>query len=148
MHPQPLDELRDARYALLRTFRGDGRAVDTPVWFGLDGDALLFRSKAGPKTRRLATRPDVELAACDYRGRVRPGATTVDGRATILTGADAERANRLLHERYGWQWNIVPLIKISGVTNVHRELCAREKLRRARHRGLWPDSVIVRVDLS
>jgi PPOX class probable F420-dependent enzyme len=101
----------------------------------------------GPKTRRLAARRDVELAACDYRGQVRAGATTVAGRATVLSGAKADRANRVLRRRYGWQWNIVPLIKVPGVTNVHRDLCAREKLRRARDRGVWPGSVIVRVEL-
>src|SRR6201998_1807546 len=120
MHQQALDELGHARYALLRSFRRDGAAVDTPSWFGLDGNALLFRTKVGPKTRRLATRRDVELTACDYRGGVHPGATTVAGRATVLSGADAERANRVLRKRYGWQWNIVPLIKDSGVTNVHQ----------------------------
>jgi uncharacterized protein len=146
MHEHALGELSDARYALLRSFRRDGTPVDTPVWFGLDGDALLFRTKVGPKTRRLATCRDVQLAACDYRGRVHPGATTVAGRATILSGADAERANRTLHARYGWQWNIVPLIKVPGVTNVHQDLCVREKLRRARDRGVWADSVIVRVE--
>ncbi|RAU90170.1 PPOX class F420-dependent oxidoreductase, partial [Mycobacterium colombiense] len=55
---------------------------------------------------------------------------------------------RVLHRRYGWQWNIVPLIKVPGVTNVHQDLCAREKLRRARDSGVWPGSVIVRVELS
>jgi PPOX class probable F420-dependent enzyme len=147
MHKHTLAELSRARYALLRSFRRDGTPVDTPIWFGLDDDALLFRTKVGPKTRRLATRPDVELAPCDYRGRVQPGAMTVAGRATILSGADAERANRLLYRRYGWQWNIVPLLKVPGVTNVHQDLCAREKLRRARDRVLWSDSVMVRVDL-
>lgn len=148
MHKPALDELSHARYALLRSFRRDGTPVDTPIWFGLDGDALLFRTKVGPKTRRLATRGDVELVACDYRGRVRRGAPTVAGRATILSGAEAERANRLLHERYGWQWNIVPLIKVPGVTNVHHDLRLREKLRRTRDRGVWADSAIVRVDLA
>jgi hypothetical protein len=52
-----------------------------------------------------------------------------------------------LHRRYGWQWNIVPLIKVPGVTNVHQDLGLREKLRRARDRGVWADSVIVRVEL-
>ncbi|OBG64583.1 PPOX class F420-dependent oxidoreductase [Mycobacterium sp. E735] len=147
MHTHSLDGLGAARYALLRSFRRDGTPVDTPVWFGLDGGALLFRTKRGPKTNRLAARGDVELTACDHRGRVRPGATTVAGRATILSGPDAERANRLLHRRYGWQWNIVPLIKVPGVTNVHQDLCVREKLRRARDRGVWADSVIVRVEV-
>jgi uncharacterized protein len=148
MRNHTLAELSAARYALLRSFRRDGTPVDTPIWFGLDGDTVLFRTKVGPKTRRLTGRHDIELAACDHRGRVRPGATTATGHATILSGADAERANRLLHRRYGWQWNIVPLIKVPGVTNVHRDLCLGEKLRRARDRGVWSDSVIVRVKLS
>lgn len=140
-------ELNGSRYALLRSFRRDGTPVDTPIWFAFDDGGLLFRTKVGPKTKRLAASRDVELTACDHRGRVRPGATTVAGRATVLTGAEAGRANRVLHRRYGWQWNIVPLIKVPGVTNVHQDLCAREKFRRARDRGVWPDSVIVRVDL-
>jgi uncharacterized protein len=109
---------------------------------------LLFRTKIGPKTKRLAARPDVELVACDYRGQVQRGAPTLAGRATILSGVDAERGNRLLHQRYGWQWNVVPMLKIPGVTNVHRDLPVREKLRRARDRGVWADSAIVRVDPS
>lgn len=146
----PPAELSGSRYALLRSFRRDGTPVDTPIWFAFDDAGLLFRTKVGPKTRRLAARPDVELVACDHRGRVRPGAAAaswVAGRATVLSGAEAARANRVLHRRYGWQWNIVPLIKVPGVTNVHQDLCAREKLRRARDRGVWPDSVIVRVNL-
>ena len=148
MHTHLLSELAGSRYALLRSFRRDGTPVDTPIWFAVDGDGVVFRTKVGPKTRRLSTRGDVELAACDYRGRVRPGAVTLPGRAVILAGADAERANRLLHKRYGWQWNVVPLIKVPGVTNVHRDLALREKLRRVRDRGVWGDSAIVRVELA
>lgn len=148
MHTSVGIELQDARYALLRSFRRDGAPIDTPIWFALDGNALLFRTKVGPKTKRLATRPDVELTICDYRGRVQPGAVQAAGRAMMLAGDDAERANRLLHQRYGWQWNIVPLLKIPGVTNVHRDLPLSEKLRRARDRKLWADSAIVRVQLT
>jgi uncharacterized protein len=49
MHKHALDELSHARYALLRSFRRDGMSVDTPIWFSLDGAALLFRTKVGPK---------------------------------------------------------------------------------------------------
>jgi uncharacterized protein len=143
-----LDELRGARYASLRTFRRDGTAVDTPIWFAVTANEVVFRTKVGPKTKRLAVRPDVELTACDYRGRVPAGARTYRGRATILSGAQATQANSELHRRYGWQWNVVPLIKVPGVTNVHQELSLREKLRRARARSVWPDSVIVRIDVG
>jgi len=142
-----LAELRAARYALLRTYRRNGSAVDTPIWFDARADAVVFRTKRGPKTKRLTVDPRVELTACDYRGQKLSGATTFTGIASILSGDEATAANRALHRRYGWQWNIVPLIKIPGVNNVHRDLPLREKLRRARDRNIWPDSAIVRIDL-
>lgn len=149
--PQPasaLDQLRRARYARLRSYRADGTPVDTPIWFRLDGTTLVFRTRRGPKTRRLAANPQVELQPCDYRGRVTTGAPTIAGQATILQGEAAETGNRALHDRYGWQWNIVPLITIPGVTQVHRSLSLGEKLRRSRSRTLWPDSAIVEVAIS
>jgi len=139
--------LHESRYARLRSYRRDGTAVDTPIWFAQDRTHVFFRTKIGPKTKRLQHNPAVELLACDYRGQVCPGAMTRAGQARILTGAEAERANRLLHRRYGWQYNIVPLVKVPGVTNVHSGLSWGEKLRRARSRTVWPDSAIVRVDL-
>lgn len=110
MHRHSPDYLNDASYARPRSFRGDGAPVDTPVGFATDGQQLVFRTKVGPKTRRLA--------------------------------------NRALHRRYCWRWNIVPLVKVPGVTNVHRDLCFGEKLRRSRDREVWSDSVIVRVELT
>jgi uncharacterized protein len=139
-------ELGKARYAMLRTYRRDGSAIDTPIWFDAQTSSVVFRTKIGPKTKRLAARPEVELTPCDYKGQVRGDAKTFAGQATILSGTEAEEANRALHRRYGWQSNVVPLIKIPGVTNVHVDLPLREKLRRARNRKLWPDSAIVRID--
>ena len=141
-----LRELVTARYALLRSYRRDGTAVDTPIWFAIDGGSVVFRTKVGPKTKRMAARPDVELTPCDYLGRVRGGTVTVAGRATILSGDEAEEANRTLHRRYGWQWNIVPMLKIPGVINGHENLTVVEKLRRMRNRNVWPDSTIVRIE--
>jgi uncharacterized protein len=151
MHLVPLDTviaaLTSSRYAQLRTYRRDGSPVDTPIWFVLDGDLLTFRTKVGPKTRRIAANPQVELWRCDYRGQYAGGTPTVGGQATILDGPAAEAADRALHRRYGWQYNVVPLLKLPGVKNVDHKLPLREKLRRARAKTLWPDSAIVEVRL-
>jgi uncharacterized protein len=148
MRPDVLSTLTTSRYAQLRTHRRDGSAVDTPIWFAFDGDVLVFRTKVGPKTRRIAHDPAVELWPCDYRGRSPEGAPTVRGQATVLDGAAAERADRLLHRRYGWQYNVVPLLKVPGVKNVDHALPLREKFRRARATTLWPDSAIVAVTFT
>ncbi|MDT5337223.1 MAG: hypothetical protein QOD90_2728 [Mycobacterium sp.] len=143
-----LPALSAARYAQLRTFRRDGTAVDTPIWFALDDDTLVFRTKRGPKTRRIAANPSVELWPCDYRGGYAAGSPTMGGEATILDGSAAEAANTALHSRYGWQYNTVPLLKLPGVKNVDSTLSLREKLRRATTRTLWPESAIVEVKLT
>src|SRR5690349_15656507 len=116
------EELRQSRYALLRTYRRDGTAVDTPIWFAADGADLVFRTKTGPKTQRLSRDPRVELRACDHRGRVSAAALTVPGHATRLSGAEAVAGDRALRRRYGWQYTVVPLLPIPGVRNVHRAL--------------------------
>jgi PPOX class probable F420-dependent enzyme len=140
--------LAAARYAQLRTYRRDGEGVDTPIWFYVDGDTLYFRTKVGPKTRRLTEDPRVELWPCDHRGRYADATPTVAGTASILEGQAAEAADRALHRRYGWQYNVVPLLKLPGVKNVHSGLPLREKLRRATARSVWPDSAIVEVKLD
>jgi PPOX class probable F420-dependent enzyme len=143
-----MDSLRASRYALLRSYRRDGRPVDTPIWFHLDGTTLVFRTKIGPKTTRIANDPRVELQVCDYKGRVADSAPTLTGQAVVLAGADAERANRELRGRYGWQYNLIPLLHLPGVKNVDAGLPLREKWQRLRNPNLWPGSAIVRVDLA
>ena len=148
MHPTTHEGLLDSRYALLRSYRRDGSPVDTPIWFHLEGRSVVFRTKVGPKTARITRDSRVELRACDHRGRPAGGSAALTGRATILAGAAAGDANSALRRRYGWQYNVVPLLKIPGVRNVHSGLPLREKLRKARDRGVWDDSAIVRVDLD
>jgi hypothetical protein len=72
----------------------------------------------------------------------------VRGRATIVDGPAAEAGNAALRRRYGWQHNVVPLLRLPGVKNVHQTLPLREKLRRATTNDLWPDSAIVEVALD
>jgi uncharacterized protein len=143
-----MDSLHASRYALLRTYRRDGSGVDTPIWFHLDGDTLVFRTKVGPKTARIRNDPRVELRVCDFKGRVPDSAPTLAGRATTLSGAEAQRANQQLHRRYGWQYNLVPLLPLPGVNNVDAALPLREKWLRVRNRNVWPGSAIVRVELT
>src|SRR5258708_13108990 len=120
-HPERvelLSELGKARYALLRTYRRDGTAVDTPIWFDVQTSSVVFRTKIGPKTNRLAARPEVELTPCDYRGQIRSDAKTFAGQATILSGTEAQEANGALRRRYGWQCNFSPLTTLPPLTNL------------------------------
>ncbi|HZU21413.1 MAG TPA: PPOX class F420-dependent oxidoreductase [Terriglobales bacterium] len=104
MPAQDLNSLAGARYISLETYRRNGQAVRTPVWFVEDGGRLLFYSMAtAGKVKRIRNNPAVALATSDARGRVRPDAVWLRGRASLLEPAEAERAHKLLVKKYGWQ---------------------------------------------
>jgi uncharacterized protein len=84
-----------ARQCLVVTFRGSGEPVPTPVNFGLAKGRLYFRSEPrSAKVRRIGRDPRVKVCSCNFRGR--PTGPVVEGRARVLTGAEAEAADAAL----------------------------------------------------
>jgi PPOX class probable F420-dependent enzyme len=70
--PAPIPPtIHNQKYISLKTFRKNGDAVATPVWFGEDADKLyvMTRSTMG-KTKRVRNNPQVRVAPCTIRGKV------------------------------------------------------------------------------
>ncbi|HVR28741.1 MAG TPA: PPOX class F420-dependent oxidoreductase [Thermoanaerobaculia bacterium] len=97
------DPLRSARYLNLATFRRNGAAVETPVWFAEHAGRYYFYSAGDAgKVKRLRNSDRARVAACDLRGRVL--GPWLPARARVID--DAERiaaGSRALHAKYGWQ---------------------------------------------
>jgi uncharacterized protein len=93
------------RYVSLTTFRRTGVPVSTAVWVAPVGEALVVLTGAATgKAKRLRNDPRVELAECSIRGRVRPGAPVVRGRAEIVTDPAEQRRLLAGHAaKYGLQ---------------------------------------------
>lgn len=93
------------RYLNLETFRRNGAAVRTPVWFAADdrpdgGPAALYvytTADAG-KAKRVRNSNVARIAACDMRGTV--SGPWVDAVATLVDGEEFDRAMRLLDRKY------------------------------------------------
>ena len=94
-------------YISLATFRRDGRAVETPVWFARSGEQLyVFSERAAGKVKRLRNSARARVAACNVRGRVH--GEWLDARARVVAEPDTERrAYAALHAKYGWQMKVV-----------------------------------------
>jgi uncharacterized protein len=94
--------LHGRKHALLVTFRKDGTAVPTPVWFGLlDDRRLVVQSEERTaKVRRIRRDPRAQVFPCDPRGKVLgPGVETT---ARILAAEDeCEQAEAALDHQYG-----------------------------------------------
>jgi PPOX class probable F420-dependent enzyme len=83
----------------LTTFRRDGTPGGTPVSIAVDGDRAYLRSPGRAlKTRRLRRNPFVEVAPSTGRGR--PTGPAIRARARRLSGAEHDRAGRLLARKH------------------------------------------------
>lgn len=109
---EAIDELDDARYILLTTFKRDGTPVSSPVWItGSAGTYMLTTGDRAWKTRRLLNNPAIRVQACGMRGGVKPGTTLYRGRGEVLTTADAVRtAETALLAKYGWQFRATKVV--------------------------------------
>ena len=103
-----LAQFSNRKYLNLVTYRRSGTAVSTPMWFVEEDGVLYVRTPAkSGKVKRLRDNPRVRVVPSDGRGN--PKGAWVDGRARIVGGSQAQRANRLVHRKYGWRKKLIEL---------------------------------------
>ena len=97
------------RYFNLESYRRDGRAVRTPLWFvELEGELAFYTMEASGKVKRLRRNPRVRIAPCDARGNVK--GDWVDGTVRAITGEEYRRVHAMLNRKYGWQRALLNLL--------------------------------------
>jgi uncharacterized protein len=98
--PMPIPaEIRGQKYIRLTTFRKNGTAVSTPVWFGEEEDKLyiMTRSDSG-KYKRIRNNPQVRIAPCTMRGKITGPEFAAEAR--ILPSEDWPRARKTIERKY------------------------------------------------
>ncbi len=101
-----MDPLAGERYLSLATFRRNGKAVETPIWFAeRDGSYFAFSESKAGKVKRLRNSSQSRVAACDMRGRVR--GEWMDAETIIVHDPEVQKdAYSALQEKYGFQMSI------------------------------------------
>jgi PPOX class probable F420-dependent enzyme len=96
-----LDALEGHKYCLVTTYKRDGEAVPTPVWFGLADGRLYFRTYTHSyKLKRLQRNPRVLVGPCNTRGV--PKGPMVEAAARHLTSdQEREAAEGAIQSNYG-----------------------------------------------
>jgi len=88
-------------YLSLETYRKNGEAIRTPVWFVIDNNLLYVRTitKSG-KVKRVRNNPNVKVVLCEADGRFT--GQWVEGYARLITDpSEATRIEKLFDEKYG-----------------------------------------------
>lgn len=96
-----IDAFERKKYLNLETFRRNGAAMRTPVWFVRDGDLLYVRTIANSgKVKRARNNPQVNIAPCRVEGTVT--GDWVPALAREVGGEEIDRkVDRLLDRKYG-----------------------------------------------
>jgi len=100
--PTGFSMLTGEPYLSITTFRPDGTAASTPVWFVSDDLRRRLFVATGAETwkvRRIRRNPHVRVAVCTARGKVTGEA--IEGVARIVD--EGQLVRRLQTEKYGWQ---------------------------------------------
>jgi uncharacterized protein len=111
---RPVEGVFRGRYLSLTSFKRDGTAVATPLWFVSDATRLYALTDLhSGKIARIRRDPHVLIASCRPDGKLR--GEPVPARAEVLTDtADLERVRELLIARYKLSYRLVMLIYSLG----------------------------------
>lgn len=92
--------LQNQEFMNLATYRKSGDAVVTPVWFAQEGDTLYVMTGAeAGKIKRIRNNGRVQVGPSDRGGK--PLGPVMWAEARVITGAEAEKADKLLNKKYG-----------------------------------------------
>ena len=95
-----LEQFRNFDYIRLETFKKNGQAVPTPVWFVVEDDMLFVRSYANSgKVKRMRNNSHVKIAPSDALGK--PHGVTIEGTAVRADGDKEIKISQLLYRKYG-----------------------------------------------
>lgn len=96
-------QLAQAEYFSLATFRRNGNAVATPVWFAALGDTYyVFSAPDAGKVKRIRLTSRARVAVCDVRGKLQ--GEWIDAKARLVADADEiKRAYVQLRRKYGFR---------------------------------------------
>lgn len=110
-----LDDLKDAKYIALETFRKSGQGVITPVWMAADGGKLyVWTSGSSGKAKRIRAAGRVRVCASDVRGT--PESEWVEAQAEVFSQpADVQATQKRIVAKYGLMFHLFNLMaKVRG----------------------------------
>src|SRR5437667_9729130 len=91
-------EIQGKKYISLTTFRKNGAAIPTPVWFAeRDGKLYLMTRNDSGKYKRIRNSSRVKVAPCTMRGKIT--GPEFDGTARVLPQEHWAQARKALHHK-------------------------------------------------
>jgi uncharacterized protein len=111
-----LSQLSNFKYIDIETYRKNGTAVRTPIWFIIYQGLIYFRSDAkSGKVKRIRNNPHVRIAPCDIRGNVK--GNWFDGKVKFADSAESSIVYSMIDKKYGFVATLVRIFNKIRHTN-------------------------------
>jgi PPOX class probable F420-dependent enzyme len=106
MSSDRLDVFLDEKYLNLETYRNDGKAVKTPVWFVVDNGIIYVTTPSTTgKVKRLNQNKNVRIVPSDLKGK--PKGDWIDATAYFANKSESEQAIKFRKKKYGLMAKLV-----------------------------------------
>jgi uncharacterized protein len=103
-------DLSDASYIAVETFRKNGKGVKTPVWFTTEGDKHYCWTVADSgKVKRIRNNPQINLAKCNARGELESDWVSVTAKV-LDSPVDVTTQKQRMLKKYGFMFRLFQLM--------------------------------------
>ena len=120
-----LGQFEGQKYLSIESYRRNGDAVRTPVWFTEEGGVFYVRTaESTGKFKRIRNNPAVKIAPCDSRGNVK--GEWVSAEASVVPGAESDVVYRQLRKKYGMMYAMTSAF-LRGKTYVVLKIRAKDQ---------------------
>lgn len=129
----------NAKYISLGTRKRDGSVVRTPVWFVAEGtDVIVTTEGSSGKAKRMRNHPEIDLAECDMRGRIR-GELVTAAAAVLPASANADQ-EKLFVKKFKVMYTFMNLLGRRTARNNPADPDAGQIFIRIRRDGFSPSA--------
>jgi PPOX class probable F420-dependent enzyme len=101
-----ISQFLNQKYINLETYRRNGEAVRTTVWFVMDAGTIYIRTDMNSgKVKRIKNNPNIRITPSGARGQLK--GKWIEGKIKMAGSLELEHANQLLEQKYGIQGKII-----------------------------------------
>ena len=98
----------DEKYLNLETYRKNGQAVRTPVWFVIDNEVIYVTTPSTTgKVKRLAHSKNIRIVPSNMKGT--PKGNWIDATAYFANASESSQAIKLRKKKYGLMAKLIGL---------------------------------------
>jgi PPOX class probable F420-dependent enzyme len=101
-----ISQFLNQKYINLETYRRNGQAVRTTVWFVMDAGTIYIRTDMNSgKVKRIKNNPNIRITPSGARGQLK--GKWIEGKIKMAGSLELEHAIQLLEQKYGIQGKII-----------------------------------------